>query len=184
MKKAVVRIRIPEGITSLTAKEYQELINGKPREIQKREPEPKNDLKLLGIKYNFKAKYYFELTPVPAPRMTRSDQWKTDPNHINPKRRQRKRVANYFEFRDKLIQQAEAKGYSLTEHLNICIILAMPDSWSIKKKERMKYEYHKQTPDRDNLLKAFQDTFPVNDGFVCEGRTLKVWGEEGAIIVF
>jgi Holliday junction resolvase RusA-like endonuclease len=34
----------------------------------------------------------------------------------------------------------------------------MPESWSKKKKERMNLKPHQQTPDADNLFKAFTDT--------------------------
>jgi Holliday junction resolvase RusA-like endonuclease len=47
----------------------------------------------------------------------------------------------------------------------------------------MEGQRHQGRPDRDNLLKAFQDAFDGDDGFVWDGRTTKVWGRIGHIVV-
>lgn len=131
--------------------------------------------------------YKFDISPCPAPRMTQSDQWKTDPYHNDPSKRQRKPVAKYFAFRDKLVFLCKESGYKLTGTLNILFIIPMPKSWTKKKQLEMYNQPHQIRPDRDNYLKAFQDAFDGDDGFVWDGRTIKLWGvpgETGEIIIF
>lgn len=129
-------------------------------------------------------KYVFPVTPCPAPRMTRSDKWKLDPNHYNPKKRQRPCVTRYFGFRDQLRQICRKQGYELTSVLDIAFLIEMPKSWSNKKKIRTNLTPHQSRPDRDNYLKAFQDSFDGDDGFVYDGRTVKLWSFEPMIIIF
>lgn len=129
-------------------------------------------------------KFYFNVTPCPAPRMTKSDQWKTDTFHTDAKKRQRPCVTRYFKFRDELKESCQNNGYELTEVLDVMFIIEMPGSWSKKKKISMMGKPHKSRPDRDNYLKAFQDSFGGDDGFVWDGRTIKVWGNSAGIVVF
>jgi len=119
-----------------------------------------------------KTTFEFRVLPCPAPRMTRADAWKNRPC-----------VLRYRRFRDDLRLGAKKIGYTLQPILNITFILPMPESWSAKKRLAMNGTPHQQRPDRDNLLKAFQDTFEGDDGFVWDGRTTKLWGEVGKIIV-
>ena len=44
----------------------------------------------------------FDIVPFPAPRMTKSDKWKTNPNHPDPLKRQRVPVTKYFAFKNKI----------------------------------------------------------------------------------
>lgn len=130
-------------------------------------------------------RHVFELRPCPAPRMTRSDQWRVDPYHPDPKKRQRPEVARYFAFKTEFIYACNQQGYFLEEVLNVVIVVAMPESWSKKKKVEMFLAPHQQRPDRDNYLKAIQDAFKtVDDGYVYDGRTLKVWGYEEGILIY
>lgn len=128
--------------------------------------------------------YSFDIDPVSAPRMTQSDKWKLDPNHNDHLKRQRKPVEKYFKFKKELLSLCALNGYNLTERLNILFVVPMPDSWSKKKRLEMINKPHKQRPDRDNYLKAFQDAFSGDDGHVWDGRTIKVWGNKGRIIIF
>ena len=63
-----------------------------------------------------------------------------------------------------------------------------PKSWSLKKKERMIWSNHKQTPDCDNLLKAFKDTIfyqeDHNDCEVSRSNAIKNWWDEDMIIFY
>lgn len=129
-------------------------------------------------------KFIFDIEPCPAPRMTQSDKWKTDINHPDPKKRQRPSVKRYFDFKNELKRQCEINGYMLESVLNICFIKQMPESWSEKKKNQHDGRPHLSRPDRDNFLKAFQDSFNADDGFVWDGRTIKIWGRSSCIIVF
>lgn len=128
--------------------------------------------------------YRFDISPVAAPRMTQSDKWKIDPHHSDPNKRQRVPVAKYFTFRNNLLSQCAVNGYKLTKILNILFIVPMPETWSKKKKLAMNNQPHLCRPDRDNFLKAFQDSFTGDDGYVYDGRTIKLWGNKGEIIIF
>lgn len=134
-------------------------------------------------RYGIKVKQILDVTPIPAPRMTRSDKWKTNPTHSDPRKRQRKSVNRYFAFRN-AIDVYRNLGLTLNQELNICFVLPMPKSYSKKKRAELYGQYHELTPDRDNLLKAYQDAFSDNDGFVADGRTIKIWGNVGYIILF
>lgn len=114
----------------------------------------------------------FNVTPCPAPRMTRADAWK-----------QRPCVLRYRAYRDQVRLEARRLGFTLPAVLHITFVLPMPASWSAKKRTKLNGTPHQQKPDRDNLLKAFQDSFDGDDGFVWDGRTTKRWGETGKIIV-
>jgi Holliday junction resolvase RusA-like endonuclease len=129
-------------------------------------------------------RYVFYIEPVSAPRMTQSDKWKLDINHKNPRQRQRMCVHKYFKFKDELKKQCLINGYKLEPVLNICFVIEMPKYWSSKKKFLMDGKPHKQRPDRDNLLKAFQDAFVEDDAFIYDGRTTKLWGYFPKIVVY
>lgn len=65
----------------------------------------------------------------------------------------------------------------------------MPDSWSKNKKLEMNWKPNQNTPDIDNLFKAFSDTIfydPVNkskdDCKIWKLSADKFWGEEDKII--
>ena len=124
------------------------------------------------------------IKPCPAPRMTKSDKWKTDPNHHDPRKRQRERVARYFAFKNEFNAICLRDKIILNDVLNICFILPMPESWSKKKKEQYNFTPHKSRPDRDNLLKAVQDASGLEDGHFWDGRTTKLWGFESMIIIY
>lgn len=124
---------------------------------------------LIGAKPN----YIIDIDPVPAPRMTRSDKWKKRP-----------RVMRYFAFRNELILKANLINLKLPNVLNVLFVIKMPDSWTEKKRQQMRYKPHQQKPDRDNLLKSVQDAFNIDDAFVWDGRTTKIWGEVGQIIFY
>src|ERR1700743_2139947 len=136
----------------------------------------------IGNKYDFKPILFIAVPPCSAPRMTRRDAIFINPNHEDPKKRQRAPVTKYFAFKTAFKNEADRMNVKLTEVLNICFIIPMPQSWSKNKRDKMRYEPHKQRPDRDNYLKAVQDAFGGDDGFVWDGRTLKIWGETGGMI--
>lgn len=125
----------------------------------------------------------FDIEPVPAPRMTRSDKWKTDPNHYDPKKRQRKCVADYFAYKTAIKVYSLKYKYQLTPELNIVFVLSMPASWSKKKREKMNGKPHQSRPDIDNLVKGFMDSMSAEDGFVWNLNAKKYWGEKGEIVI-
>ncbi len=131
-----------------------------------------------------KVKYRFDINPAPAPRMVSSDKWKTDPNDPDPERRQRKRVTQYFAFRDKFLLQALDNGFKLGETLRVLFIFPMPQYYSKAKRASRLMQPHKQRPDADNCAKSILDAFGLDDGYVWDIRAVKLWGNKGEIIIF
>jgi Holliday junction resolvase RusA-like endonuclease len=113
------------------------------------------------------------LTPVPSPRMTRSDKWANRPC-----------VTRYFAFRNEFVLKCNLVGYSLQDTLKIDFIIPMPKSWSEKERVKMDGQPHKQTPDTDNMVKSVCDAFNKDDGFVYDIHARKFWGRSGKIIIY
>jgi Holliday junction resolvase RusA-like endonuclease len=123
---------------------------------------------------------FIELAPVPEPRQSRRDAW-------NP----RECVIRYREFCDDL--NLLFKASELPENYLLVFYLPMPKSWSKKKKTQFYLTPHQQKPDRDNLEKAFLDGLfskyhnldgNFDDSHVWDGRTIKLWSNQGAIAVY
>ena len=125
----------------------------------------------------------FKIIPCPAPRMTRSDKWRT-PNHPDPRKRRRECVAKYFKFREEFIWLCKQKKFQLKDTLEIIFYLPMPEGWTKKKKEQMREKPHQQRPDCDNMIKSICDSFGVDDGFVWSINAKKYWAHEGRILIF
>ena len=114
------------------------------------------------------------IPPHTAPRMSSSDKWK-----------KRKCVTDYWTWKDAFNCIRNIQKINLPDVLNVLFIIPMPTSWSHKKQEQFCGQPHMQRPDRDNLLKAVQDAFNIDDGYVWDGRTTKVWGyQEDSCIIF
>jgi len=111
----------------------------------------------------------YNITPVAKPRQTQSDVWKKRPC-----------VMQYRAFADHArllnIQIPESKYW-------IIFVLPMPKNWSKKKKKEMDGKPHQNQPDKDNLEKALFDALFKNDSHIWDGRTTKIWGYEGKIII-
>ena len=122
-------------------------------------------------KPNEKLKYRrYDITPVPKPRMTKSDKWKKRPG-----------VMRYWAFKDQ-VKAAKLKLPKRGSHVVFC--MPMPKSWSKKKKDEMVTMPHEQTPDLDNLLKALGDSVFSDDSGISDIRASKMWSETGAIVIF
>lgn len=128
--------------------------------------------------------YLFDVIPMGAVRMTKSDTWKTNPNHVDPKKRQRKSVEQYFNFKNTLRVQAIQMGFFLGKYLEAVYFIPMPDSWSNKKKEKMNGMPHESKPDTDNITKAVKDALKKNDSDVWWEKAEKRWSYKGSIIIF
>jgi len=114
------------------------------------------------------------LQPTPAPRMTQADRWKKRPC-----------VVRYLDFKTALRRAAASMGIAtLPEVLNVIFVIPCPKSISKAERARRLYNYHKQKPDRDNMLKAVQDAFDGDDSHCADGRTIKLWGEKAAVIFY
>ena len=108
--------------------------------------------------------------PMGAVRQTRRDRWKKRPV-----------VQRYHTYRD--IIRLERIVIPQDVHLvNLRFEIAMPKSWSKKKRQAMLYQDHRQKPDTDNLTKAFLDAVCSEDKHVSRILEEKVWAAKGRII--
>lgn len=133
---------------------------------------------------NLREYYLFDIIPMAAPRMTRRDAIFTNPDHIDPKKRQRKIVTQYFAFKTLIKLQAKKMNFTFPKKIEVVFFIPMPDSWSQKKKEKMNGMPHEQTPDTDNLVKSLKDSLLENDSSVWYEKAEKRWAYKGSIIIF
>lgn len=117
--------------------------------------------------------YSFNINPIGKPRMTRRDRWARRPS-----------VNQYFEFKDELVKQAEAMGFSLKNTLRVEFFVPMPKSWSLKKKASKQGTPHDSKPDIDNMVKAVLDVLKDEDKAVWFVSAKKYWSYEGKIIIY
>ncbi len=110
------------------------------------------------------------ITPVPKPRMTRSDKWK-----------QRDSVVRYRAFGDEL--RLKLPGYTLPAQVELIFRIPMPASWSQKKRVAIQGSPHQQRPDIDNLVKAIFDHLAPEDSYIYHVEASKFWGYRGSITI-
>lgn len=113
---------------------------------------------------------WYDVTPSPKVKQTKSDQWRNPP---------RPAVAKYRAFRDRV----QALGITIVDGDSITFVLPMPQSWPAKKRAAMDGQPHRQKPDLDNLLGGlFDAAMPLEDCHIAElGALRKVWGQVGSI---
>ena len=75
-------------------------------------------------------------------------------------------------------------GFELKNNMEAVFLIPLPDSWSKKKKERMKRMPCKVRPDADNILKGFVDALKDEDGCIWKMNVSKYWADRGSIIIF
>lgn len=110
------------------------------------------------------------ITPVPKPRMTRSDSWE-----------KRDCVVKYWAFKDELNRLwGDA---DLPEQIGLIFIIPMPISWSEKKKNLMDGKPHQQKPDVDNCVKSIFDCLAESDSYIWRVEAAKYWGRKGSITI-
>lgn len=117
--------------------------------------------------------FNIQINPVSKPRMTQSDKW-----------RKRPVTDRYWEFKNELLRLCESQGLvDLPKHIKkLRFVIAMPDSWSWRKKNNMCGMDHEAKPDLDNLLKSLQDCLCKSDQHICKISELsKIWGYVGSI---
>lgn len=113
------------------------------------------------------------IVPVPKPRMTQRDKWIKRPA-----------TDRYKLFKKELQILCNLCRWTPKEDLEVKFVMPMPKSWSEKKKKEMEGQPHRQTPDLDNLIKAFQDALLMDDKHIHTYNNMqKVWGREGQIIL-
>jgi Holliday junction resolvase RusA-like endonuclease len=128
--------------------------------------------------------YLFDVIPIGAPRLTQSDKWKTNPDHPDPNKRQRKAVTQYFAFKTAILLQAAQLKFEMGKTLDALYLIPMPHSWSEKKKKRMNGLPCEVQPDTDNITKAIKDTLRKNDSDIWYEKAEKRWAYNGSIIIF
>lgn len=105
-------------------------------------------------------------TPVPKPRQTRADIWKKRPC-----------VLRYREWADRARAAAPPDLTQDPVGLNLMIFLPMPASWPKKKRDAMRGQLHRTTPDLDNFIKAADALFSQDMG-IAFGTFVKRWEDE------
>ena len=119
--------------------------------------------------------YHFDIKPVPKPRMTQRDKWAGRPS-----------ITRYFNYVDDIKAKAELMGLTTLPYKikSIKYVMPIPKSWPKKDQPAMINQPHLQKPDIDNLRKALQDAICKEDSHIADvGHEIKVWGEEGKIII-
>lgn len=110
------------------------------------------------------------ITPVPKPRMTQCDRWKSRPC-----------TQRYWNYKDALrLWYRENSMVDVT--IEIVFLLPMPKSWSKAKRAKHLHQRHQSKPDLDNLVKGYWDAILDDDALVWCGSAAKIWGEQGAIL--
>ena len=123
--------------------------------------------------------YIFDIAPSPAPRMSRQDKFKPSD-----------RVLRYKAFREELTLEANVQGLKeLPAAMGFSFEIAMPESWSKKKKALHIGQIHQQKPDLDNLIKAVKDSLTyrreADDSHVATYLfAQKSWAEKGSIRLY
>jgi len=133
---------------------------------------------------NTRAYIIFDVIPMGAVRMTKSDTWKLNPFHKDPAKRQRPAVTKYFEFKNLLIMCAKKINFELGKYIDAVYLIPMPASWSDKKKKLMNGMPCEVKPDTDNITKAIKDTLRKEDSDIWWEKAEKRWAYKGSIIIF
>lgn len=138
----------------------------------------------LAVLHGHEQGIVLDIDPIGAPRMSHQDKWRTNPHHPDPKKRQRPCVTRYWDWKKKFVRLCADNNWELQAVLRVHFDVAMPDSWTKKKKAAMDGTPHQQKPDYDNLAKAIGDAFGVDDGFVWDARITKRWAYTGKITLW
>lgn len=105
--------------------------------------------------------FWYPITPVAKPRMTRRDKWQHRPC-----------VARYRAFkdccRDAQVALPDAGG-------TVIFCLPAPKSFSAKSRAQLDGTEHGKTPDIDNLLKAVMDATREHDSGISGISAHKIW---------
>ena len=121
-------------------------------------------------------KIVLELDPVPAPRLNKK-------SRFNPEKH--KSWARYMQYKHNVWMLATEKGWDpKVDELHVVFVIAMPKSWTNKKRKEMLHKHHQQTPDTKNLYGALEDAlFPGGDAHVWKQSSEKRWGLSGRVII-
>lgn len=113
--------------------------------------------------------YVYPVDCVSAPRQVHKDKYNPSPH-----------VKRYRAYRDELRAR---RVFVPTPFHHAIFVMKMPQTWSLKKRASMEGTPHLSKPDRDNLEKALLDACFGEDCHVWDGRTTKLWGLRGLLIL-
>ena len=113
-----------------------------------------------------------KINPIPKPRMTRADTWKKRPC-----------VVKYWAYKDELRVLLNNHNIKIGDNICIEFHVAMPKSWSKKRKNEMNGLNHTKRPDVDNLLKGFMDAIFEEDSHIHTVYAKKYWAKEPSIVI-
>ncbi len=85
----------------------------------------------------------------------------------------------YYAYKDRV--RAKAPAFVAPYQVEVTAHIAMPSSWSKKKKALMCGKRHQVRPDRDNIGKGVQDALFDEDGMISDGTDRKRWAYEGLL---
>ena len=114
-----------------------------------------------------------KISPVPKPRMTRADTWKKRPC-----------VVRYWDYKDKFRLLLKENNITINDKICVDFHIAMPKSWSKKKKDKMDGAFHQKRPDVDNLLKGVMDAIFEEDCHIHTTYAKKFWAKEPSVVIF
>lgn len=107
--------------------------------------------------------------PMGKPRMTQRDRWM-----------KRDCVMRYRSYCDRIVEASPTTVLNADVYaVDVMAYIAMPDSWSLKKKTAYHGTYHRGKPDWDNIGKAVCDALFKDDSGIADGRTRKFWCLDG-----
>lgn len=125
--------------------------------------------------------YQFDITPVPALRLTRGQMkliHALDGRLTKQQLQVKHKIKRYLAFKTSFAWLAASKRFTFPES-DVKITFIMPT----KEKERWG-QPHQFAPDLDNLLKAVKDACCKRDEHIWDyGGISKVWGEKGMISI-
>lgn len=102
--------------------------------------------------------------------MTQRDRWKERPV-----------VLRYHDYCDRIKEAVPTKVLTADVYaIEVRAYIAMPASWSKKKKAEHDGRIHRAKPDWDNIGKAVCDALFKEDSMIADGRCQKFWCPEGA----
>jgi Holliday junction resolvase RusA-like endonuclease len=100
------------------------------------------------------------------------------PIHPNYYLNKRNRYRRYYDYKKALrLECQKQKLFPQTKNFWVKFYIPMPESWSKKKKNKLAFELHEQTPDNDNFCKAFFDSIfdKKDDKKISDYRASKFW---------
>jgi len=112
----------------------------------------------------------FDIEPMGAVRSTQGSKWSS-------------RSQKYYAHMNLTKYLAMEQHYAPGKSLRATFVIAMPKSWSKKKRADMLHAPCESKPDIDNIIKWWLDSLCAEDKQVHSVNCRKVWGERGKVII-